>query len=323
MTTELARYAPNGIQTYQEPEEEDGSLGLSEGDVRPPWIRYNGQTGEITFTHDGTINESMDVVMLRKLPSTRVYFNPDDKAPKEQMILCRSNDFQRPIDVSQALKVGAGGEFGGSCGDCPLRLFTKDENGKNVRPACSEVLNLAVATVPETEDELPIPALMSFRSLSAVTMRAILSQLEIQHRTARQPAYAWRVQLMAGPRQKDGMRSWLPLAAKVLPERVDPDLLPAYSELWRLMRSTTIDVTTEAEMAVAPDADAAREPDDGSTERPFSGEELDAEIERREAEADLHPDDIAANEAAWESLQASEPPQKVDPDYVRKPRGRL
>ncbi len=308
----LALRRENGaVQHYEVPaEEEEGALGLAPEDVRPPFVRFNGQTGEILFTHDGTVNESLDVVVLRKLPDTRVYFNPDLDAPDK--VLCRSADNIVPVDAEQAAAIGAGP----ACASCPFAQFGKDEKGKTTKAPCSQVLNVAVAVVPAGEDDVPIPALMALRSTAIKPMRAVLSQLEIQHRATRRPAYSWIVQLAAGERQKDGAKAWYPLAAKVLSERVPDGQLPAYAALWRLMREVTVDVTTEAEMAVAPDAGAVREPGDGTAERPYSGDELDAELERRAAD-EAPPAD--ASNAAWESLQASAPPHG-DPVDTRRGR---
>lgn len=320
MTTEMSRYTANGaVQRYQEPEDEEGSLGLSPDDVKPPFIRFNGMTGQLLFTHDGTVNESMDVAILRKLPDTRILFNPDLDAPDK--VLCRSADALRPVDTAQAAKLGAGGEHHNSCQACPFAEFGKDDKGKTTRARCSSVLNVAVAVVPTTDDEMPIPALMALRSTAIKPMRAVLSQLDIMERTSRPPrrAYSWIVQLAAGDRQKDGTKTWVPLSASVVKgSRIADEDVPIYAALHRLMKHSTIDVATGAEMAA--------DPDDSDTT--VAALDRDAPMPQwmavAAASAPATPDDEDGPDPnpLWEELKQAPPRAHGDPvDSVRR-RGR-
>jgi hypothetical protein len=304
MTQELTIRRNGGPISTWEPEEEEGSLGLAPSDMRPPWIRFNGQSGELLSTFDGSLETVRRVVLLRKLPDTRVYFNPDLDAP--QKVLCRSSDMLRPVDVEQARAINAGGPQHDSCLACPFAEFGKDASGKVTKAPCGKALNLAAATVPQSEDELPVPALMSFRSTAIKPVAAALSQLEILHRTTKRPAFAWVVELAPGARVRDGAKSYFPLTVKVLPERVPEELLPAYGALWTLMRDLTVDMSVEAENVADPAADTA--PDESGV-TVMSAEELGSLMDTQEA---------AAAEKPRESLFDQTLRERVDPDYQRR-----
>lgn len=249
MTTSLQPINQNGAAPYQEPADEF-DMGLDPGEARPARLGWNGREGQFTNPLTGEVVDALTAVVLTKLPDTRIMFNPDLKAPKGERVLCRSYDMRNPVDADLATAVGAGP----TCAECPFHDFGKDRYGNTVRPPCSPIYTVGIAT----DDDDPAALLFGTKSLSAKTMRQLISTIENLRIGRKLPPFAYKVELRAGPKVTKENEAYYPLQARVLPERVATDAQSIYANLWRMVRAYD-------PAAVTPDVDEELEPpvDDG------------------------------------------------------------
>lgn len=278
MTTDMTTRQNGAIAPYVQPEIEEGDFGIPDQELRAPFLPFNGKLGQFTDTITGEVLGAVKLVLLRRLPASRIKWNKDPEAPKDQAIQCRSLDMVYPVDQEQARALGAGP----TCAECPFSQFEKDKSGKMVKSACSEYLNLAVAFA---DDDEPLPYVLGVKSTGIKPIRQLLQQLSwlrVAKKAKKIPGYALVFQLEPGPLAGEGVRKYFPISGRVLSEMVPEERWPGLSALWRVVSQATIDTTAEATAeALDEDADPAAQDDDPGV--PIeTGDEL---IARMDAEA--------------------------------------
>ncbi len=313
MTQAVEPYRANGaVQRYEAPTDEFDP-GLSPDEAKPLRLAWNGRDGQFLDPLTGELTQSIRLVWLRRLPTTRVRFNPNNKAPKEERVLCASDDGLHPRSTAQAAAIDAGGPTHDSCLVCPLKDFTKDRYGNTLRPDCAEILNLAVAS----DEPEPVPFLFSLKTLARREMLRVLNVVYNKCLGPKLPPFTFVLELSAGPKVTEDNKAYFPLVAKIA-GRVPEERREMYATLYHATGLLSgADLATDA--ADEYDPEPTREPGDGTAERPWNSEELDAELVRRAA-GEAPPAD--ESNTAWESLQASAPPHGDPVDQPRR-RGRL
>lgn len=239
MTTDLAT-EQRAVRPYEQEDEDEGSLGLGVEDFRPPQLRFSGKEGTFSFIGEDGAADSFTGVPLTMLADSRVKFVDDEESTEVE---CRSNDGVMPVDEIQAAKIGAGP----NCAQCQFHEFTKDANGKTHAPLCTLFRNIAMASLPESDDEEPTPFLFAVKSTSIKPLLQVLNAVELRRRKAKPklPGYAFALEFSAGPQAGEGKRKYYPLTAKISDERPSDELLPVYRGLWHYMREkgARLDIT--------------------------------------------------------------------------------
>lgn len=305
-------------------DEEEGDFGIPDEELRAPWLKWSGKFGKFTDTVTGEVSESASLVLLRRLPASRIYWNRDTKA--KEKLLCRSIDMVYPVDIEAARQLGAGP----TCDGCKFAEFGRDEQGNTTKSPCSEYLNLAVA---HADDDEPIPYVLAVRSTSLKPIRKLLQQLSwlrVAKRVKQIPGYALRFKLFAGPIAGTGAEQYFPLAAAVEKEMVDADRLPQFAALWRVVSHSVIDVTAEA----VPDSEDEPATDYGPEPHVMSADELRAQMndetrqarERMQAQAAARSakvGDLYEPESEQEDCHSlpAEPEGNVDESWFEPPAG--
>jgi hypothetical protein len=218
---------------------DEGDYGIPDEELRPPFLLWNGKLGTFTNTITGEVTESVRLVLLRRLPATRILWNKDLDA--QQKILCRSADMVYPTDADQAARIGAGP----TCEGCRLAEFPVDQNGKTSKSPCSEYLNIAVVLA---DDDLPLPFLFAAKSTSLRPLRNTLGQLAYLRKAAKVrgiPGYALVFQLSKGSMAGEGARKYFPLKGELVTDRIPEDRWPELSAIWQTVKAAVIDVTPE------------------------------------------------------------------------------
>lgn len=240
-TQELAvRNGSQAVQQYVAPEDAD-DYGIPDEELRAPFLAYNAKEGKWTDPITGEITESVRLVLLRRLPPSRIKWNPDLKAPQNERIECRSLDMVYPVDAEQAQAIGAGP----SCAECPFSKFELDRNGKPQKSACSEYVNLAVAFA---DDEEPIPYHVGVKSTGLKAIRKLLQQwkaLQVAKRVRGIPGYAIVFELLRGPQTGESALTYYPLAAKMTSDLVPPERWPGLQAFYNVVRGAFIDTTAQ------------------------------------------------------------------------------
>lgn len=161
-----------------------------------------------------------------------------------------------PICISSDGKQGDG-DPGGECAKCPERQFTKDKDGKSVKPHCSEQLNFAVLILPSAAAPIDnvwtaIPridtiSILGFKSTSIGSAKTWITLLRLRNRDWFAGVYK-----LTSVLQTDGKNSWhIPLCENAgwLSEAGFKFCEPAYESLRSMLASgrAKIDDSSERE----------------------------------------------------------------------------
>ena len=304
MTTEeraLALRQNGAVTPYTEtPEEND--YGIDDSELRAPFLQWNGKLGQFLDPITGEISEAVSLVLLRRLPASRICWNPD--LDSQQKMLCRSLDTVYPVDAEQAKAIGAGP----TCDGCVMAQFGTDATGKLTKSRCSEYLNLAVAFADDPE---PLPYLLGVKSTGLKPMRKLLQQhswKRVAKRVKGIPGFAIRFTLSRGDAAGSGAKKYFPLAARLESEMVDESHWPGLAALHKVVSQATIDVTAEIVPDDEPESDA---PDYGPERHVNTAEETEVFMDKVERE---RREEAAAARAARPTALPFDQPAPSEPE---------
>jgi hypothetical protein len=119
-----------------------------------------------------------------------------------------SDDPGSPIECSSDNNI-TGSKFG-KCAECPFSKWSKNAQGQDERPACTEFKNIIVLPANEGDDMDTSPIVFSGKRSALKPVNTLLSALAV----SRKPAYASRWVLTVEKNQKDRQTWYTPKFTK-------------------------------------------------------------------------------------------------------------